>query len=79
MASGTVGSIMFVMDLVDADNLPRDAKLSALKDAVNKAKRDLQKERLHKKCLIVPITMIPEIFVQKKSKWTGRQKNSITQ
>jgi hypothetical protein len=39
MTSGTVGSVMFVMDLVQADNLPRDAKLSALKDAVNKAKK----------------------------------------
>jgi len=39
MTSGTVGSVMFVMDLVQADNLPRDAKLSALKDAVNKSKK----------------------------------------
>lgn len=39
MTSGTVGSVMFVMDLVQADTLPRDAKLSALKDAVNKAKK----------------------------------------
>ena len=39
MTSGTIGSVMFVMDLVQADNLPRDAKLSALKDAVDKAKK----------------------------------------
>ena len=39
MASGTVGSVMFVMDLVQADTLPKDAKLSVLKDAVNKAKK----------------------------------------
>ena len=65
MASGTVGSVMFVMDLMNADNLPRDAKLSALKDAVNKAKagspeREIAQEMFDRAYYTDPRNVRPE-------------------
>lgn len=65
MASGTVGSIMFVMDLVQADTLPRDAKLSVLKDAVSKAKegspeREIAQEMFDRAYYTDPRNVRPE-------------------
>ena len=65
ITSGTVGSLMFLIDAVQADNLPRDARLSALKNAVDKSEagspeREIAQEMFDRAYYTDPRNVRPE-------------------